>query len=699
MLNRVTPPGPRRRERAPSKSAADSRWRAWETSRATAPPASVTSTRLPTGAGVKNRLFPKTRSWFALGAPLELMSPLSVIRVVLAFEALVCLGACLFLRHPSAIGALAAGLAPLALWLVLLEVRALSERESAVLLAASVADVAVLLWSGPSSVTTFAYVAVTVPIAASAALFLRGRLVLALLGIGALGIVVPAARTDIGQAVGSALLWTSGAGAAAAAVFLLVRTVQRQGRTDADTGLPNGFGLAQLVRQRQDWSSYVVASMSLDGIGNARRALGYRTGSELVRRAVEDLGQVLPGDALIGRVVADELVIVQRLADLPSEPSSGDGGVPTGAAQEAQSAAARLVRAIRSGRYLADGVEVALRAHIGLAVAPWDGTEVEELIRKASLSAPAALNNGTGTALWNGNTGALTAEDLALLAELRLAGERGELALAYQPQISLRQAKAVAVEALLRWKNPARGMVPPDRFIVLAERTGLIDRLTDWVVGEALDAQVRWRAAGIEIPVSVNVSAASLARPDLPDWVLHELMVRHLPQTALALEITETAAPEDLARAVDLLRPLHDQGVRISIDDFGVGYTSLSVLPRLALDEIKMDQGFVRRALSSPIDEAIVRSVCELAHRLGIDAVAEGVENEEMCRLVADAGYDLVQGFYFARPMAERDVLEFLVRDLGPDGLLQEAQAGQTRQAGDVGVDPAHRPQPAIVPH
>ena len=496
--------------------------------------------------------------------------------------------------------------------------------------------------------------------------------------------------------------WAAGSGGAAAAVFLLVRTVQRQGRTDPDTGLPNGFGLAQLVRQQGDWSTYLVATMSLDGIGDARQALGYRTGTELVRRAVEDIGQVLPPSTLIGRVVADELVVLQRLCT-PSHPQGGGDGTEGyetgvevgGAEEEAEAVATGLVKAIRSGRYLADGVEVAFRAHVGMALAPWDGTDVEELIRKASLSAPRAVASGRLVARWDGGTGTLTAADLALLADLRLAGERGELSLAYQPKVSLRQRRAVSVEALLRWKSPSHGQVPPDRFIVLAERTGLIDRITEWVFQEALDAQVRWRAAGWHIPVAVNVSAKSLSRPDLPDWMLAQLLARDIPAETLTVEITETAAPEDLARAVALLRPLYQRGVRISIDDFGVGYTSLSVLPHLPLSQIKVDQGFVRRASTSPTDEAIVRTVLELGRRLGLEVVAEGVEDEQVCRLVADAGYDMVQGYHFSRPLYERDLLAFFASRC----VFEEVEPLQSREPGDVGVHPPGHSQALFVPH
>jgi EAL domain-containing protein (putative c-di-GMP-specific phosphodiesterase class I) len=320
-----------------------------------------------------------------------------------------------------------------------------------------------------------------------------------------------------------------------------------------------------------------------------------------------------------------------------------------------------LARTTGSARYLVDRVEVVLRAHVGLVFAPWDGTEVAELVRRSSLSARRAAATGQAVGVWVGDRDALTVEDLALLADLRLAVEREELWMAYQPQIATETSRIVSVEALLRWSSPVHGNVPPGRFIVLAEQTGLVDRLTEWVMAQALDAQVRWRTAGIDLPVSVNLSAKTLSRPELSVWILSELEARDLPPAALTVEVTETAAA-DLQQADRVLRPLHERGVRVSIDDFGTGYTSLAAIPYLPLDEIKVDMAFVKRALTSPADEAIVRCVQELAHRLGLVTVAEGVEDEAIQRLMVDIGFDLLQGFHLAKPLAEEALLGLVRR-------------------------------------
>ncbi|MDA8295713.1 MAG: GGDEF domain-containing phosphodiesterase [Actinomycetota bacterium] len=622
----------------------------------------MVSARLSEQAEVKNRLFPKTRSWFALGAPLELMSPLSIARILFVLLALVWLSAAVAWRRPTLPGGLGLGVggALAGLWGGLLFARRLSARATAALGALAVVGVAglVAVCGGPGK--DLAVGALFGPVAIFCALFLRPRVALGLHVVA--GVLLTAALvplTGASTAVATGGLWFVAAGAVVLVVVLLSRSALRRASRDVDTGLPNGLGLAQAVRAQVGWHRYVVASVLLEGIADAREALGYGVGTELLRRAVEDLGQVLPADAVIGRVLADELVIVR-----PLDPAPAAGGTDLA---EARDLARTAAQAIGAGRYLADGVEVSLRPHVGLAIAPEDGGHIEELIRRASLSAPRAATNGLAFVRWDGSTKALTGEDLELLAGLRLAPERGELSLVYQPQIAARSGRTVSVEALLRWDRPGHGLVPPDRFIVLAERTGLIDRLTEWVVAEALDAQVRWRGLGRALPVSVNLSARSLTKPELASWILDELGRRDLPASALSVEVTETAAASDLAQAVKLLRPLYERGVRISIDDFGVGYTSLSVLPELPLNELKVDKHFVLAVTESPAAAAIVRTVRELTLRLGLDSVAEGVENAAIAALVSEIGYDLLQGYHFARPLSEEQLAEHLAREVFPE--------------------------------
>ncbi len=652
-------------------------WRGW-TSSNTGASGAVTSHRLSAEASVQSRMFPKTRSWFALGAPLELLSPLSVLRILFALAIVLWpVDGLVFAWSSSRTVWLGAAVAVAgALWGGLLRVKQLSPLWCHILAGAGTLLVATLVYAGPGTGSALAMAVFLVPFSIFVALYLGSRAVLghqALASVALWGALVPSLHA--GAATVAVVAVTIAMLSVSATVRVLMVSLWRGGSVDPDTGLPNGIGLAQRLSSGDGPDApvaFVMATVHLAGVGDARQALGYQVGTELLRRAVEDLGQVVPSDTVIARVEADELVLTRALVtedivDCATQfktqgGAAGPRALPFAALGAGQALARDLVGAIASGRYLVDGVEILLRAHVGLVFSPWDGTDVAELVRRSSLSARRAASTGQSVAEWDGDRDTLTSEDLALLADLRLAIDRGELWLAYQPQVSASTGRIISVEALLRWDSPVHGKVAPGRFIVLAERTGLIDRLTEWVMTQALDAQVRWRRDGVGVPVSVNLSAKTLAWPELPSWILSELENRRLPSSALTVEVTETAAA-DLLQAVQLLRPLHQRGIRISIDDFGTGYTSLAAIPYLPLDEIKVDLEFVKRSTTSPADEAIVRCVHELAHRLGLVTVAEGVEDESIRLLMVEIGFDLLQGFHLAKPLPESEFLE-LVRSM-----------------------------------
>jgi EAL domain-containing protein (putative c-di-GMP-specific phosphodiesterase class I)/GGDEF domain-containing protein len=641
-----------------------STWRGW-VDRGAPEARPVTSGRLPSSAKPRNRLFPKTRSWFALDAPLELLSPLSVLRVffALATVAWPVIGLTAPWSTVDVWGIAGVSVATAAIWVVLLKIKSVDVRGCRLLVGYWTAAAAALVWLSHGGGSTVTFALFIVPISVFTALFLGRRGVTEqLVGSAVLLWVALTPALGIGRAG-----WVSVFGCLAllfapVTVLFLGRSARRHDTVDPDTGLPNGFGLAQQLAA-EDRTTFLVAAVALGGIDTAREALGYQVGTELLRRAVEDLGQVLPADAVIGRVDGDELVVTLVL-DHPggemADPAPSDlHALPDEVMRAGQSLADTLVGAIRTGRYLVGDVEVSLRAHVGMTASPWGGRNVTELVRRASLSAGRAVEGGLNLMRWDGDQGALTADDLTVLGDLRAATERGELSLAYQPQVVPGTSVPRSVEALVRWDSPRHGRVAPSRFIALAERSGLIDPLTQWVMTEALEAQSRWRRAGLDVPVSVNLSAKSLALPDLASWILGLLSERGLPASCLTVEVTETAVA-DPTRAVEVLLPLHQHGVRISIDDFGTGFTSLAALPTLPVDELKVDQCFVLRSTTSPADEAIVRTVAELAHRLDLEVVAEGVETEVIADLLRTMEFDLFQGFHFAKPMSEADLLRYL---------------------------------------
>jgi len=628
-------------------------WRGWEQHGGSA--RSVpTAARLAPAVGATGVWFPKARSWLALDSPLELLSPLSVLRVTFAFGALAftlvgCLGSTTW---GDVVAAASVGVCTFAVWVLLLGIDDIGPRACRLLSAFWTSAVAILVVVDRSGRTAAVLGFLLVPSAVFVSLFFGLRIVLWQIGLASLALWL-ALSTDRGVTAGLvlALVAVTAMATAPLAVLLVSRASRRSGLVDPETGLSNGPGLAAAVGDLAG-RPVVVAAVSLSGIGECREALGHPPAADLVRRAVEQLGAIKPSGARIGRVEGDEVVVVVDRDALG--PDGDDGGGPVGTAGDAL--ARVLVAAISTGRYLVGGIEVSLRAHVGLAESPTDGDRLADLIRRASLSAGRAVRLGVPSCAWDGDRDAMTVEDLSLLAALRGALTGGGLSLAYQAQFPPGSGAPVSVEALVRWDDSARGRIPPDRFIVLAERTGLIDRLTRWVVTEALDAQVRWRASGTDLPVSVNVSAKNLADPGLPRWVIEALDERGLPASCLTVEVTESAVTDaDQARAV--LGPLRDHGIRISMDDFGTGFTSLSALPELPLDELKIDQGFVRRSTTSPADEAIVAVTCDLGHRLGLTVVAEGVEDADTEAGLAAHGVDLLQGYHLAPPVSEAELL------------------------------------------
>jgi diguanylate cyclase len=622
----------------------------------------ATSVPLQAEAEVRNRLFPKTRSWFALDAPLALLSPLSVLRLVFAFAAVtwILLGFVWPLTHSERATVFIVAATALLAWIAMLRLRRTGGGWCWAMTTIWIAEVSTLVATGQGRGLSVVATTYFVPIGVFVALFFGVWAVTTCQGAIALALwIALAGPTGILRAAFLAVVMTVALATASFVVVLLTRSTRSSGTLDPETGLPNGLGIAQRLSHRDVGAPLVVIAVVLRGIDNAQEALGFQAGGELLRRAIEDIGQVLPSDAIIGRI-GDELVVAQPMAEGSLSPDERRAeSVPERAVEVARALALTVGRAINAGRYFLNGIEVSLQAHAGLSVAPWDGDAIPELFRRASLSARDAMANGLTDAVWHANTHTLTGDDLGLLADLGMAEERGELRLVFQPQVAASSGKVVSVEALLRWKSRTRGDVSPGLFIPLAERTGLINRITEWVLPEALNTQVRWRQQGLEITTSVNLSPVTMTRQDLADSVLEELRIRSLPPSCLTLEITETAVT-NLLHAVLRFPPLREAGIQISVDDFGSGNTSLSSLPHLPLDELKIDQQFVRRSRESHNDLAIVRTIIELARRLDLVSVAEGVETEELYADMAAMGFDLLQGYFVAKPLSEDELVRFV---------------------------------------
>ncbi|HEX2122425.1 MAG TPA: GGDEF domain-containing phosphodiesterase, partial [Thermoanaerobaculia bacterium] len=311
--------------------------------------------------------------------------------------------------------------------------------------------------------------------------------------------------------------------------------------------------------------------------------------------------------------------------------------------------------------FVVEGQVLDVGASIGIALYPTHGSDARTLLRGADVAMYAAKQKQSGYSFHQHTSGAGTADELSLVVELRRAVEQNELELYYQPKLHLRSGLVTRAEVLLRWNHPTRGFLAPAQFVPLAERTGLIRPVTDWLLDRALEQCRAWQDAGAPIHLAVNISAKSLLDQTLPEKVQQALDRWDVDPRFLKIEITESSIMADPAHALAILSMLQSMGVRLSVDDFGTGYSSLTHLRELPIDEIKIDKSFVMNMLESDADAAIVRTVIHLAHDLGKQVCAEGVENEPTWRALADLECDLAQGYWIAKPMHAADLMEWLV--------------------------------------
>jgi diguanylate cyclase (GGDEF)-like protein/PAS domain S-box-containing protein len=414
---------------------------------------------------------------------------------------------------------------------------------------------------------------------------------------------------------------------------------------DPLTGLANRSLLQRrldqaLQRANREQHPLAVLLIDLDGFRTVNNTLGHQNGDLVIQEVAARLGDVVGEGDRVARVRGDEFALLLPDAD----------------AALAQQVAAKVLKALEQP-IMVERLPIEIGASIGIAVAPGHGGEPEVLLRKADLAMQAAKKHRSGSVVYSPACDPYNPRALVVLGELRRALEGDQLLLHYQPKVDLRKGSVIGAEALVRWRHPKRGLVPPAEFISLAEQGGLIKRLTRWVLGEAVDQCEAWKKQGTRLPVSVNLSARNLQDVQLLDEVPEMLARRKLEPDLLALEITETAVMADAPRAMETLRGLRASGVELAVDDFGTGYSSLVYLRKLPVSQLKIDRSFViGMAAREMEDEIIVRSTTELGHHLGLQVVAEGVEDRPTFDRLTTLGCDAAQGYYMARPMTAADL-------------------------------------------
>jgi diguanylate cyclase (GGDEF)-like protein len=424
--------------------------------------------------------------------------------------------------------------------------------------------------------------------------------------------------------------------------------IEHQALHDGLTGLPNRDLLRRrvdeaLAEARQRGSGVSVLLLDLDRFKEINDTLGHQSGDLLLQRLGDRLSSLIRETDTVARLGGDEFAVVS--------PGAAD-------ADSAMVLAERIRAGLEVPVSLA-GLTVQVEASIGIALFPEHGDDVEALIRHADV----AMYNAKKThrpRLYAQKDDHYSPDRLALVGELRRAITEGELVVHYQPRVELASGEVLAVEALVRWDHPERGLLSPGEFLPLAEHTGLIRPLTRYVLDAALADCSTWVAEGLRPGVSMNLSARDLLDADLPAEV-EALLARHgVDPTLLEMEITENTILTDPERARMVLERLRGLGVRLSIDDFGTGFSSLGQLRHLPVDVLKIDKSFVFNMDNDENDDVIVRSTIDLGHNLGLRVVAEGVETQETWNRLTQLGCDTAQGFFISRPLPRLVLVEWL---------------------------------------
>ena len=433
---------------------------------------------------------------------------------------------------------------------------------------------------------------------------------------------------------------------------------------DPLTAFPNRLLLQRRIHElRHDATGSQLALMlvSLSGFQEINNTLGYDNGSQLLRKVAHRLNEAastLPGIVMIEPG--------ERLPNCLAVLAGVNFGLLVNGWQDRQTL-------VEHGQWLLDaldspfefeGMSLSVSAQVGIAIAPERGCDPDQLLRHAHIAVEESVASDRCVAVYAEEIDHYSARRLSLMGELRAAIQRDDLELVYQPQLDLRNHRIVRLEALLRWRHPRLGQVPPDEFVPLAEQTGVIKPLTAWVLRVAIAQCRRLMDAGLDLGLSVNLSARNLREADLPG-VIGELLAEFgVPGERLMLEVTETAMMQNAEAAMQVLTHLRAAGVRSSIDDFGSGYSSLGYLRRLPVSEVKIDRSFVSDMLENRDDGLIVQTIIDMGHNLGLQVVAEGVEDGSTLTRLRAMGCDLAQGYFISQPLPGSALLDWLARPL-----------------------------------
>ena len=416
-------------------------------------------------------------------------------------------------------------------------------------------------------------------------------------------------------------------------------SLRHQATHDALTGLPNRAllhdRLERAIAAGAPGESQALLVLDLDRFREINDTFGHDYGDLVLKQMNPRLREALGGADTIARLGGDEFGLVLTATD-----------------EQQAVQAARQIIACLAAPIEVDGHRVEVGGTIGIALCPEHGRDPMTLLQRADVAMYVAKRSHAGHAVYDPAQSQRSPRRLAMIADLREAIDDDELILHYQPKVDLKTMRPAGAEALVRWRHPIQGLLPPGEFIPLAELTGLIKPLDLWTLAAATRQGQAWRQQGLDVEIAVNLGTESLQNPELTAILARLLARAAMPPSRLTLEITESAMMANPALAMQTLCEIHDLGVRLAIDDFGTGYSSLTYLKGLPVDSVKIDQSFVRNMALDQMDVCIVRSVIDMGHNLGLQVVAEGVEDRETVDLLRGLGCDYAQGYHISHPLA-----------------------------------------------
>jgi len=430
-----------------------------------------------------------------------------------------------------------------------------------------------------------------------------------------------------------------------------IAALHYQAMHDSLTDLPNRTLLLDRLQQairsaERGQHKLTLVLLDLDRFKEVNDTLGHHIGDKLLQQIAKRLKLVLRESDTVARLGGDEFCLL----------------LPTATTDQAMFLARKVINTIEKMLYI-EGHSLSVGASLGIASYPQHGQSPTVLLQRADVAMYVAKRSNQGYSVYDVNADQHSLRQLAIRSELKEAIENDQLTLHYQPKIDLKSQRLSGIEALVRWNHPIHGLLAPDEFIPLAEESGLIKPLTIWVLHNTLSECQEYLSGSKNLRVSINLSMMNLSDMEFSDEILNILNQYEINSGRLKLEITETALMEEPQNVIKALTRLHAMGLRISIDDFGIGYSSLTYLQQLPVNELKIDKSFGLSLVDDNNSAVIVRSTIDLAHKLGLQVVAEGVESKETLDLLTKLGCDAVQGFYLSKPVPMNELLEWVAEN------------------------------------